>query len=140
MPYIRLFQAAFGRLRGKLCLAPPGAASTSDALMRVGRLGLVLTGVVLIGSITVVAKDSQWLGAITVGAAANNNCDDNGDAQGCFFTPEKDTGTPLASLKGVKVPQDEKQLKVGGDFIANQDEVVIGGRAVHQQANLLPDA
>jgi len=126
MPYIRSFQAAFGRLRGQLSVAPPGARSTSEALFRVVGLGLVVTGVFLIGSIF--AKDAQWLGSTTVGAASNN-CDDNGNAQGCFFTPEQDTGTPLASLKSVAVQQDDR-LNAGGPFIANQGEVVALGKAL----------
>src|SRR5438105_4286759 len=100
MPSIRLFHAAFGRRRGQLALAPPGAHSTSDGLFRGVGLGLVATGLLLIGSIF--ARDAQWLGSMTVGAA-NDQCDTNGNAQGCFFTPEQDTGTPLATLKGVKV-------------------------------------
>jgi len=128
MPYLRLFQAAFGRLRGQSSLAPLGASPKSDTLFRVVGLGLVTTGVFLIGSIIVVATDSQWLSSITVGAA-NNQCDANGQPKGCFFTPEKDTGTALASLQGLKVPQDD-QLKVGGAFIANQDAVVALGKAL----------
>jgi cytochrome c peroxidase len=127
MPQIRLFPAAFGRLRAQFSLVPPGAGPSSDTLWRVIGLGLLLTGVLLIGSITS-AKDYQWLGLIEAGAA-DNPCDDNGLPQGCFFTPEGDTGTPLASLKTVTVAQDN-QLRVGGPFIANHDEMVELGKAL----------
>src|SRR5437016_534239 len=88
MPDKRLFQAAIGRrLRGQFSLAPPGAGlkPKPDTLCRVVGVGLVVTGVVLIASITLVAQDTRWLGLMTVGAASNN-CDDNGSAKGCFFT------------------------------------------------------
>ncbi len=131
MPYIRLFQAVFGRrLRGQFRLAQPGAHSASDAHLRVVGLGLVATGVLLIGSITWGAQDTHWLSAITVGAA-NNQCDAQGQPQGCFFTPEQDTGTPLASLKGASLKlQQDNRLTEGKDFIANQGEVVALGKAL----------
>jgi cytochrome c peroxidase len=129
MPDIRLFQAAFGRrLRGQRSLGPPGATSTADALVRIGGLGLVLTGVLLIGAIIVGTQDTQWLSSITVGAA-NNQCDDKGKPTGCFFTPPEDTGSALAPLKTVQVPQDPR-LKVGGDYIRNQEELVELGKAL----------
>jgi len=104
MPYIWSFQAAFGRLRGQLSVAPPGASPKSDTLLRVVGLGLVATGMFLIGTVTVVAAAT-------------------------FFIPPTDTGTPLASLKTVTKPQDP-QLTVGGDFIRNQDELLELGKAL----------
>src|SRR6266700_220272 len=115
MPYIRLFQAAFGRLRGQSSLATRGTSPKSDTLLRVVGVGLVVTGVLLIGTATVVA--------------AAKPCNHNGLPNPCFFTPEQDTGTPLASLKTVTKPQDA-QLTVGGAFIANQDVVLELGKAL----------
>jgi cytochrome c peroxidase len=76
---------------------------------------LVVTGVLLIGTVTVVA--------------AARPCNANGLPNPCFFTPQQDTGTPLASLKTVTKPQDA-QLTVGGAFIANQDGVLQLGKAL----------
>src|SRR3981081_1110800 len=95
MPHIRFFRAAF--------------------LWRVVGVGLVATGMFLIGTATIAGADTP----------GNNS----GLPNPCFFTPPTDTGSPLASLKTVTKPQDT-QLNVGGPFIANQDELVELGKAL----------
>jgi cytochrome c peroxidase len=57
-------------------------------------------------------------------------CNDQGRPINCFFTPPRDTGTPLASLKTAEpIPQDP-QLAEGGPFIADKTALVQLGKAL----------
>ena len=99
--------------------SPPStrAAPNPDVLIRVVGLGLVLAGLGLLGMVS----------AVTVSAVSP--CNNQGLPNPCFFTPPTDTGGPTASLKTVTKAQDS-QLREGGPFIANQDELVELGKSL----------
>src|SRR5262245_27646531 len=55
-------------------------------------------------------------------------CDSTGGPKLCFFSLEIEEGDAIASLKGIKKPQDP-QLTVGGAFIRDQAALVQLGKA-----------
>lgn len=94
--------------------ASPRSGRSPDFLIRVVGVALVLAGAGILGVVTT--------------AAATSPCNNQGLPNPCFFTPPRDTGAPLGSLKTVTKQQDP-QLRNGGPFIADQEDLVELGKS-----------